>query len=341
MGITRREFIKATAVAALVANGSVVSPQVLEKSLSIILAPSNLGLRPPEAGHQPGAWRAPQALMAAGLVSVTGAGEVRALDRPAYDFEAQPSTRIRNGQSIRVFSLRLAEAVHGVLDRGRFPLVIGGDCSILLGGLYGLRCAGGRGLAHVDGHSDFYQLDAHDTGSLGSAAGMDLALASGRGEALLTSWPETGAPLARDEDIIQIGERESPVDRDHIPGSQIAQITAQHILAEGIRSTATRAVAKLETAGIRRAWLHVDLDVLDQNVMAAVDSPGSPGLNFEQLATLVHALCASGRIAGADFAIYDPERDPGQRHARPIVECIAHGLAGLNAPDAGIRHRVA
>jgi arginase len=325
MAMTRRRFIQATGTA-LLAIMPATKLLAQGKPLSIILAPSNLGLRPQKAAHQPGTWRSPQALVAASLVSATGASEVLSIERPPYAFEAQRGTRIRNGQSLRAFSLQLANVVRSVLARGRFPLVVGGDCSILLGGLYGLRLAGGRGLVHVDGHSDFYQMDAHDVGQLGSAAGMDLALASGRGDALLTSWPEVGTTLARDEDIIQIGERESPGERDRIPGTGIAQITAQHILAEGIHAVASRAVERMETANIHRAWLHVDLDVLDQKVMPAVDSPGSPGLNFEQLADLVNALCASGRIAGADFAIYDPERDSGLHYAQPIVQCIARGV---------------
>lgn len=308
------------------------APELLarEKSLSIILAPSNLGLRPPRAAHQPGTWRAPQTLMAAGLAAAVGASEVLPLERPTYAFEAQPGTRVRNGRSIRTFSLQLANAVQGVLERGRFPVVVGGDCSILLGCMYGLRLSGGRGLVHVDGHSDFYQLGDAET-TLGTAAGMDLALTSGRGDALLTSWPKVGTPLARDEDIIQIGERNSPNDRHRIPGTGIAQITAQHALSEGVEAVALGAIEKLKASGIERAWLHVDLDVLDQNVMGAVDSPGSPGLNFEQLADLAHALCASGQIAGADFAIYDPELDSGLHSAHSIVRCIAHGVRALHA----------
>jgi arginase family enzyme len=36
---------------------------------------------------------------------------------------------------------------------------------------------------------------------------------------------------------------------------------------------------------LTRAWLHVDLDVLDRSAMPAVDSPGTPGLTFAQLRT--------------------------------------------------------
>ena len=182
MEMTRRRSMQ-VATAALMTMAPAARLLAREKALTIILAPSNLGLRPPDVGHQPGTWRAPQTLMMAGLASATGASEVLPLERPTYDFDAQPGTRIRNGQTIRAFSLQLSDLVRGVLEKGGFPLVIGGDCSILLGNLYGLRRWGGRGLVHVDGHSDFYQMSDQDTGRLGSAAGMDLALASGRGEA--------------------------------------------------------------------------------------------------------------------------------------------------------------
>jgi arginase len=53
-----------------------------------------------------------------------------------------------------------------------------------------------------------------------------------------------------------------------------------------------------------------------------------------QLSDLIAALCASGRIAGVNFAIYDPERDPAARYARPLVECITKGLLASTAPTS-------
>jgi arginase len=310
-----------------------------------VLAPSNLGLRPTESGGQPGAWRAPQALMDAGLARALDAEQIVQLERPTYEFEAQAGTRIRNGLSIRAFSLQLSEKVHDILKRHRFPLIIGGDCSILLGGLLGMRRAGGRGLVHIDGHSDFFHPGNYDTAKrLGSAAGMDLALASGRGELLLTDWPEIGKPLASDADIIQLGERdaESPSFKDYygdIIRTEITQFTIQRILADGVDDTARRVIAKLEARGLDQVWLHVDLDVLAQSVMPAVDSPGSPGLDYLQLTELVDALCASGRIIGANFTIYDPERDSEARYANPLVRCIADGVRGRSRA-AGPRRRI-
>ncbi|CDL80517.1 arginase family protein [Xenorhabdus szentirmaii] len=62
-------------------------------------------------------------------------------------------TRIRNGYGIRDFSLQLAAEVAKVQESGDFPLIIGGDCSILLGALVGSRRMGPISLIHIDGHS--------------------------------------------------------------------------------------------------------------------------------------------------------------------------------------------
>ena len=342
--MTRRKFAT-MAGATVLAGWQAGRSQAKPSSVSIVIAPSNLGLRPTESGGQPGTWRAPQALLDAGLAHALDAGETVPLERPTYEFEAQAGTRIRNGLSIRAFSLQLSEKVRDILKRNRFPVVIGGDCSVLLGSLHGMRLAGGRGLVHIDGHSDFFHPGNYDTTKrLGSAAGMDLALASGRGESLLTDWPEIGKPLASDADIIQLGEcdAESPTFKDSysdIVKTGITQFTIQRVLADGVDATARRVIAKLEARGLDKVWLHVDLDVLDQFVMPAVDSPGSPGLDYLQLTELVGTLCDSGRIFGANFTIYDPERDPEARYASPLVRCIADGVCGRSRAE-GARRRI-
>jgi arginase len=316
MRLTRREFM-AAAAATLLSRPTRASAA----AVSIVLAPSNLGLSP-VGNKQQGAWRAPQALMDAGLARALDTGEVISLERPGYQFEAQPGTRIRNGVSIRAFSLQVAQRVADIIRRGRFPVVVGGDCSVLLGGLYGSRIAGGRGLVHIDGHDDFYHPGNYDTSRrLGSVAGMDLALASGRGEELLTSWPQINKPLADDADIIQIGQRDG-----RLTGTGITQWTVQRVLADGVEASARAVIARLQARSLDKVWIHVDFDVLDEDVMPAVDSPGSPGFDYAQLSALIRTLRVSGRVVGADFAIYDPERDPRSRYAAPLVRCIADAL---------------
>jgi arginase len=330
MKLTRRDFTVGTACFAGVTRATARAGSAGE--VSVISAPISLGLRPGAKGQEPGSWRAPEVLLAAGLAEKLHANQRIALARPVYDFNARPGTRIRNGDTLRDFMLELGGKVRAELEAGRFPLVLGGDCSVMLGCLYGARLAGGRGLVHVDGHSDFFHPGNYDTHArLGSAAGMDLALATGRGEEMLTRWPGIEGPLVADEDVVQAGERDAEsADYDQYYGdvvrTAITRLTIQQIQREGITRTHERILARLSERDIGRAWVHVDLDVLDEKVMNAVDSPGSPGLDYAGLSTLLRALIGSGRCIGMDVCIYDPDLDPGHRFAGPIAQCLAATL---------------
>ncbi len=301
-------------------------------SKTIICAPSNLGLRPEEGGREPGTWEAPLVLLSEGLQAVIQATDVEWLPRPAYRFDPEENTRIRNGHAIRSYSLDLAHLVQARLSDGKFPVVIGGDCSILLGCLAGARASGRVGLLHIDGHSDYFHPGNYDVQSrLGTVAGMDLALATGRGEKLLTEWPGIDGPLVQDEDVTQMGEREalSPDYAQHygdIRNTAINRIIVQEMLRKGMLATARRVAAWASRGDLSRYWLHLDVDVLAEAVMPAVDSPGEPGLDFEQVAQLVSLLIRHIPVTGVDITIYDPDKDPDRRYAKAIVACLGNAL---------------
>jgi arginase len=293
--------------------------------IELIMAPTNLGLRPLRPGHEPGTWRAPAALAAAGLIDRLEPESTMEVARPPYSFVMDPDTRLLNADALRAHALVVADAVERALRASRFALVVGGDCSLVLGCLEGARRGGRCGLVYVDGHSDFMHPGNHDVRTRpGAVAGMDLALATGRGEAVLSRWPSAAARLVEDDDVVQIGDRESADSPETIP--PVLQFTADQVVALGHRAVCAAALDHLSGRGMTRAWLHVDLDVLDQAVMPAVDSPGSPGLDFQQLGETMATLIGSGRFIGMDVTIYDPELDPAGEYVVPIVDAIATGL---------------
>ena len=120
----------------------------------VIEAPSNLGLKPSCRGAEPGVRRMPEALAAAGLPEQLAARWGGRVPPPHYSLDVDPETGIRNAPMIARYSHELARAVGRALDAGLFPLVLGGDCSILLGNLLALRRRGRYGLFFVDGHGD-------------------------------------------------------------------------------------------------------------------------------------------------------------------------------------------
>src|SRR5260221_14681055 len=120
--------------------------KILNKTISIIDAPSNLGLRPQTVGKQPGVFKMPEALRAAGIMSgLNAAAGGRVVPLP-YMPDVEPETGIRNAQSIRKFTGNLAHEIKKTITENNFPLVLGGDCSILLGSMLGLKQIGEYGL---------------------------------------------------------------------------------------------------------------------------------------------------------------------------------------------------
>lgn len=140
-------------------------------------APSILGLKPT------GVERLPEALKAAGILESLRSGDAGRIEPPPYDPRRDEKTHLLNPTGIHDYSRRLATAVGGVLDGGRFPVVLGGDCSILIGCMLALRRLGRYGLFFADGHADFYLPEQSETGE---AADSDLALVSGRGPEKVT-----------------------------------------------------------------------------------------------------------------------------------------------------------
>jgi arginase len=293
---------------------------------AIIDAPSILGLRPT------GVQYLPEALKAAGLMKKLKAEyEGRVLSLP-YNPQRDKYTTLLNPDTIRAFSLQLAEKVISVLHKKQFPIVLGGDCSILIGNLLALKQMGSSnssryGLFFIDGHTDFYQPEASLTGEV---ADMDLAIVSGRGPDILTDI-EGLKPLVLDQDIVVFGYRDG--DQAASYGSQDVYETNMHVFdlekvhTLGITHAASLAIEKLMNDDLAGFWIHLDVDVLDDEIMPAVDYRLDGGLSFSDLNELLKIILGSKCAVGMDITILNPLLDVDgsitHRFVSSIVACLS------------------
>jgi arginase len=239
--------------------------------IAVLDAPSVLGLRPPAPGKVPGARRLPEALRANRLLERLGAGDAGRVDPPPYAPELDPVTGVRNGASIPGYSVALADRLGELLRDGAFPLVLGGDCSILLGPMLALRRRGRYGLVSIDGGLDFrHPGNARVAGPVGSVAGEDLAVVTGRGARALTDL-EGRRPLVAEADVVAMGHRELGPIADEVLATPMTLFDVAELRRLGPAGAAGRAVTTLAGRGVEGFWVHVDTDVLDPDGRLAAE----------------------------------------------------------------------
>jgi arginase len=299
----------------------------MNRQLVVIRAPSNLGLMPPEDGLEPGVGKAPEVLISNGLLEIPGLSYSSTVAAPDYSPEIDPTTGVRNVESLRDYSFHLADEVESAIEDSSFVLVLGGDCAVLLGSLLGARRKGELGLVFIGGHDDFQSPEISRTGG---AAGMDLALATGRGPDVLTRF-ESFEGLVRDSHAIVLGCRHlacaSPEAVPEIRKSSIRVMVAEEVESAGPEKSADIAASSICEAGIDRFWIHLDVDVVRTEEMPAVDSPQDGGLSVSFLAAMLHPLVRHPGAIGMNVTIYDPDRDPDGSAGRRLTGFLQHVLA--------------
>jgi arginase len=145
-------------------------------------------------------------------------------------------------------------AVGTALDSGLLPLVVGGDCPLLLGCLGAVADrAGPPSLLFVDGHEDAYGPAESPTGE---AADMELGFLLGR-HALP---PGVSAPVLDPAAVAILGARDGrPLREDGVATLRgVVPFWDDAALASDPEGMTRRALAAIRQPW----WFHVDLDVL-------------------------------------------------------------------------------
>jgi arginase len=292
-----------------------------ERRLALLDAPSNLGLRPPARGAVPGVYKLPGALRDHGVLARLAARDAGVVTPPRYVSDWRPGTRTRNQAAIERYSPRLADRVEALLDAGEFPVVLGGDCSIILGTMLALRRRGRFGLAYIDGHTDFRH--PGNAAAVEAAAGEDLALLTGRGGTLADL--EGLRPLVRAEDVVAVGARAGDEDLEEVAAAAIAIRTDAEIRLGDAARVGGEVAGRLAEIG-DGYWVHLDADVLDPALMPAVDSPDPGGLSFDELASLLRPLLRNERAIGLQLTILDPDLDEDGRLAGRFADLVVAAL---------------
>jgi arginase len=252
-------------------------------------------------------------------LGVDDAGDLQ-LEEPAG--ERGPSG-VLNEQAL----VRLVEATRGRVAQahraGRRPLLVGGDCPVLLGPVAALREVGSApGLVMLDGHEDAWPPPISPTGE---GSDSEVAIALGR-VADLPAPLERLLPLLDPSAIAFLGPR----DREELAADGVESLRDEvSFFADdvdvstalgGEDDPAEVAIGAIATDAF---WLQVDLDVLSTSAFSAVDYRQPGGLAWDELDRLAATAVADPRCRGLSVVIYNPDLDPQRTDARKVVDFVS------------------
>ncbi|MCW3465886.1 arginase family protein [Chitinophaga nivalis] len=289
------------------------------KPLTIVACPSNLGLKEPAPGVEPGVKQLPVWLQQHGLCEQLGVTAMHTLAAPPYSMELDPISGVRNADAIVAYAQQQATYLQTLVTGGQLPLVIGGDCSILIGHMLGLKKLGRYGLFFLDGHTDYIPVSLSATKA---AAGMDLAIVTGYAHPKLADIAAAG-PYVQEANTWAVGNRylETAYVQE-IERSAIRYVALQSLRQQGIAACVATFLNSVTTADLDGFWIHVDADVLHNDIMPAVDSPQEDGLAYAELEALLMPLLRHPKAAGINITILDPDLDPTGKYTRPFIDSL-------------------
>ncbi len=287
------------------------------KKIVLIEAPTNLGLKEPLPGLEPGVKFLPAALDKTGFSTSIGAREKLHVEPPTYSMQLDKASKIRNADAIAGYSKKLAAAIRGVIEENKIPLVIGGDCSVMIGAGVALKQKGSFGLFHLDGHTDYIWPEFSQTGG---AAGMGLALVAGVGHEKLTNI-EGLKPYLKEENVFCVGNRE--YDDEYVAlsvESNMHYFDLDDIRKQGPETIAQNFLQMVEEEKLDGFWIHFDVDALNDEVMPCVDSRTEDGLWYDEVKAMLKPLIQSGHFTGMEITILDPTLDEDGKYINRFVK---------------------
>jgi arginase len=230
--------------------------------------------------------------------------------------------RARFLPQIKATTRRIAQLVGDDTREGYVPVVLGGDHSVALGTLAGLREAHGPGgVLWIDAHGD---LNSPETSPSGNVHGMVLAAALGlAGERFEEDgW---GLPaLARDR-VALVGVRAlDEGERELLRGLDARVFTMSDVDRLGVERAIREALTHIAGPG----FVHVslDMDAVDPDVAPGVGTPVRGGLSYREAHLAMELVAESGLASSLDVVEVNPILDRENETGKLAVELVASAL---------------
>lgn len=292
--------------------------QSLIKKIGLIGVPYNVGWTGPGVAEAIGAFRNAGLCEALAEIDVdfTDLGDIQ-VDLPPKD---DSDTDLLNPEQVKAICFALAEKVAEALAGGYFPLIVGGEDGVIMGIIEGFcrKLDESFSLVYLDAHGDYNTPETSPSGLIG---GMNIAITAGMGVPELVNM-FGHAPLLKPEDIVLYGTRDLDAgERKLLERSRTALYDADSVRYLTPAGAVKNIIADV-TGRTDKIYVHIDLDVMDESVLAAHCLPVPNGLSRDEFVTTIRGFVQSGLLCGMGVMVFNAEKDPDGTDARTVVEIV-------------------
>ncbi|MDC8104254.1 arginase family protein [Chryseobacterium sp. PTM-20240506] len=290
----------------------------MKKEINIFEFPFNLGLTKKEHETEPGVKKLPDWLRKLNFHAKLHPKNILRLNGPDYAMDFDEETQVKNPDRIIEYAQKQSDLILKNYDKDTLNVIIGGDCSILIGTAIALKKLGNFGLFYLDGHTDYIP---PELSSSGGVAGMDLAIVSGMGHQKLTNIRGL-RPYFLEENIFCVGNAETD-DEDYVNqviNSGVHYYDLESLRKNGFSKTAEDFLKMIQQKGLDGFFIHFDVDVLNDQIMPAVDSRTEDGIDYNNLREILTPLIENDQCFGIEITILDPDYDKQGVYTKAFVE---------------------
>ena len=294
-----------------------------QKIVNIIGFPMDLG-----AGRR-GVDMGPSALRIAGLKEKLEKLGYKVIDSGDIFIQIMERQKVTNPKlkylnEILRTSNTLANKVEKVLEKGQFPLCIGGDHSMAVGSIAGISSYCKKkglkfGVIWIDAHAD---MNTDETSPSGNIHGMPLSVALGIGNEKLVNL-NGFSPKVLPENCSLIGIRSiDALEKLNIKHINPTVYTMTDIDKLGIHRVISRVLKQFKEK-VDHIHVSFDLDSVDPSVAPGVGTPVSGGLSYRETHLLMESIADCGCISSLEVTEVNPILDFQNKSAVFATDIVA------------------
>lgn len=240
--------------------------------------------------------------------------------------EKDKDNKKKNLKNINLFNEKLYNTVLDIIEKGHFPLTLGGDHSLVIASaLASINKNKSLGIIWVDAHGDYNTFDTTITGNI---HGLPLAAIDGYEKRDLVGFHNGN--FYNPKNTVIVGGRDiDPLEAVNLKDAGVTIFKTEDVHKRGMASVMEEAIS-IACNGTEGMHISYDLDVIDPIICPGVSVPAKDGINLDEAYEVVDEIIKhKDKLKSLDVVEYNPLKDIDGKTkiiAKTIIKSIINNI---------------